>query len=89
MRKIDEITLNKLKGIKIAKPNLKNIIGGCDPTYEGGELPGVTITCGASRGKCWDFGNCVYSWTPFGPISVTTCYFTGLQKHFCEPNMPC
>ena len=52
------------------------------------ELPEVTITCDAEGGKCWAEDPSKLEWTPFGPIRVTVCSFSGWQSDYCLPDMP-
>jgi len=51
------------------------------------ELPEVPVICGKNEGPCWD-GECEVELTPFGPIKVWVCYFTGWQHDACV-SMPC
>ena len=92
MRTLNRALLNELVGDKLPKGQLKNILGGSDdPTYDGGELPGVTITCnGNGQGRCYIHEDCVWNWSPFGiGMKVTTCKATGDPNHFCVSGFPC
>ena len=91
MRTLNRALLNELVGDKLPKGQLKNILGGSDdPTYDGGELPGVTITCnGNGRGRCYDFDECKWDSSYFPPIKTTTCKATGDPNHYCESGLPC
>ena len=83
MKKLNKTVLHKLAGEKLSKPELKFVLGGSndDDTIFGGTLPGVTITCDSSPGRCWrwvsdwyfifDFGHCERSEDPndyCGPV---------------------
>lgn len=58
---------------------------------DGGELPGVEITCGSegTKGPCWQ-GDCEPFYTPFGFGKAWDCYIpTGNPNDVCVQDAPC
>lgn len=58
---------------------------------DGGELPGVEITCGSegTKGRCWQ-GDCEPFYTPFGFGKAWDCYIpTGDPNDVCVQDAPC
>ena len=80
--KIDRKVLGKLDGMKLSKPELRFIVGGCE--IDGGVLPDVTITCGQYEGRCWD---CLFIMK--GEFSGYCRYNTGDRSHYCSAPVKC
>ncbi len=57
----------------LALTNINALANGED--IDGGELPGIGITCGAVTGYCWLWNG---SW-----FEINKCYFTGNQSDWC------
>lgn len=61
---------------------LANVEALAEGEIDGGQLPGVTITCGKTGGACWMENGYCYR----GEYTYKQCSFTGSQWTSCSSN---